>query len=169
MNRMQSREGCGAIVGIAAAMLLIAWGATDLRTWLASRNWPEVPAHIEEVQLVDAPSSERPRGVSFNGKVVRAQHSYSINGTRYHGSKINLGSASGILMNSWHRRKYEELAAFVDSQQPFHCFVNPRNPSEAILYRDNVIPPGSALAGAGIGIVAALYWRWMRRKNELLT
>ena len=134
-----------------AIPLLAAWYLVGLpiQDWRATQAWVEVPAMIEEVKLSEHHSSGTTTYES------NARYRYQFDGQDYEGDRVSLyGPEDGT---SYHRVIVKELTAYRDSRTPYRCFVNPRHPQDALLYRDirwGMMPIISLLAllFAGIGV-----------------
>ncbi len=92
------------------------------------QQWTQVEARIESVEL------QRHRG-SKGGTTyrVRCAYRYEIAGREYAGNRVGLEGGSDNI-GSWHQDRYTELKRAYDAEQPVPCRVNPRNPTEAVLY-----------------------------------
>lgn len=114
-----------AIVGLVAAFLagLMLW------SWGEARDWREVTARILQVQL------ESHTGDDSTTYEVVARYEYEFAGITYQGDRVGLGTGADNI-GSFHQDAYRELEDFRVQSRPFRCFVDPDNPSRAILYRD---------------------------------
>ncbi len=103
------------------------WLVITLLTYLDAQSWVETPAQILKTKLNVS------RGKSTSYQVV-ADYVYEFGGRKYQGSRVGLtGGADNI--GSFQQDAYRELSQHQKSKKPFRCFVNPRQPAEALLYR----------------------------------
>ena len=114
-----------AVVGLVAAFMagLMLW------SWAEARDWQEVPARIVQVEL------ETHDGDDSTTYEVVARYEYEFGSETYRGERVGLGSGADNI-GSFHQDKQRELDRFRAQDQPFRCFVDPDNPSRAILYRE---------------------------------
>ncbi len=152
-------------VGLFMACLM----ASTLWTWLDMRQWEEVPAFILEAELETSHDSD---GSTYR---ATARYRYTYGGREYTSDRVAIGSGSDNI-GSFQQDVDRELALYEGTETPFRCFVNPENPSQAVLYRQ--LRPGTFLlyavfaltfGGAGIGMIAAaLYGRRSARTENRL-
>ena len=108
----------------------MAWRmASAITEWNAARSWVETPARILAVRL------ERHAGDGGDTLIATARYTYRFEGNRYEHDRVSLHEGSDNIGN-FHQRVDAELRRFLQQEKPFRCFVNPRRPSEAVLYRD---------------------------------
>ena len=168
----KSGAGCLTLFGLpfAAVGVGMAWFTlSTVMAWHAMQEWEEVPARIEHAEL------EEHHGDDSTTYSVDARYTYEYGGQQYTGTRVAIGHGSDNV-TSFHQDAYDELAQYRESGQPFRCFVNPRDPSESILYRDlrwEMLLFYSAFVvtfgGAGVGLVGAGIWgvRKTREENQL--
>ena len=130
------------------------WGARSWVLYAQSGSWQRVPATVKEAKLVEDWSS---KSITYT---VQATYEYSINGQTYTGHRVSIVDASSFNSYSLNRRRYDELDAARRDGKPVTALVNPKDPSEAILYRERetwllvMIPVGLLFAGAGAVVIA---------------
>jgi len=137
----------------------------SLVRWGAMHEWKEVPAVILGVALETHDDTLK----------VTAIFQYRYAGLTYRGSQVGLHSGSDNI-GDYHRRVFRELDHYRRNGRSFHAFVNPENPSEAVLYRDlrwEVIGFYAifvvTFGGAGIGLmVLGFIGRNRQREAERL-
>jgi len=128
-----SKKGMGCFIlfalpfaGVGVAMLvLLAW---TLLEWSAVRRWEAVPARIVRAELETHLSDD---STSYK---ATAEYRYEFGGKTYTGTRVALHGGSDNI-GSFQKTVHKELKRHEKSGRPFRCFVNPRRPSEAILYR----------------------------------
>lgn len=113
--------GGGTFVGYLAGSMLT--------TWVRAQSWQEVPARILSVEL------DVNHGDDSTTYRVRAVYEYEYRGQTYTSDRVASGVGSDNI-GSFHQDKYAELRPYLDAGRPFRCFVNPDDPSEALLYRE---------------------------------
>ncbi len=132
--------------------------ARSLTGWVEARDWVETPARITHAGL------EVHHGDDSTTYEVVARYEYEWNGVRYAGDRV--GHYSGAdNVGSFHQDAHLELARHLGSGEPFICFVNPDDPSDAILYRKMrwglfafMTLFATLFTGAGVGIVGMAVW-----------
>ncbi len=142
--------GGGTFVGYLAGSMLT--------TWVRAQSWEEVPARISSAEL-DVNSGDD--GTTYR---VRATYEYTYRGRTFTSDRVASGFGADNV-GSFHQDKYAELRVYLDSGEPFRCFVNPQDPSEALLYRELrwgmlALQTIFALIFCGVGyglMIAALY------------
>ena len=119
--------GIGLFIGYSAVSCVV--------KWQAMKSWTEVPATIQTVDLdvKHKTSHHRGRTSSSTTYKVTANYIYNYEGQSYTGSRVTMHSGSDSF--SYHKEIYTELSRCKESGQTFHCYVNPENPSQAILFR----------------------------------
>lgn len=147
----------------------LGWTVWTLATWASMQSWREVPARIEQVQLV---SSHSDKSTTYH---VEAAYYYRWDGCEYRGDRVSMYSANDNL-GSFHQRVAAELEGCRDRKVLFRCYVNPNNPLQVVLYRNLRIEVLGAMllvcllfGGAGFGImIAGLYGRRIVQEQEAL-
>ncbi|MBX7257431.1 MAG: DUF3592 domain-containing protein [Candidatus Hydrogenedentes bacterium] len=164
--------GCLALFGLpfAGVGVVMAWVMlSTVVTWQSMRSWVEVPAKIEAAEL------EEDSGSDSTTYRCTARYSYEYGGRGFIGTRVAIGSGSDNI-GSYQQDVYSKLVQYRDSGQDFRCFVNPNEPSEAILFRDlrwGMLLFHSvfvvAFGGVGWGLIFGAFWsmRRMRESNRL--
>ena len=160
-KRMLSPPGTGcailfllpfACVGLFMAGLM----GRQLWFWHAASQWTERPCELTVVKLEVKPGDDAPT------YLTTAEYRYEFANRQYEGSTVSFSSGSDNV-GSFHQRVYDELELCRSQGRPFHCFVNPADPSQSVLYRD--LRPEMllfymifvlAFGGIGIGGLTAL-------------
>ncbi len=101
-----------------------------LWSWQAMKSWVEVPAHILSTELHQSRDSEG--GTTYR---VTATYSYEFDGYPYTSKTVTPVSGSDNI-GKFHQKTYRKLKRYRDSNQATVCYVNPSNPTKAILFRD---------------------------------
>jgi hypothetical protein len=110
----------GLLVGFLAAKML--W------FWVEIRDWQEVPARIIHTEL----TTNTGDSTTYS---VEAKYRYDFGGATYQGDRVGLSSGSDNI-GSFHQDAHRELSYYQEAGESFRCYVNPQEPSEAILYRE---------------------------------
>ena len=168
MSAEKNRLGAGCLVIFGLPFLLAGLGVLGhgVRSWVLyaqSGSWQWVPAMVLSGKFVDHSDSD---GSTYS---VDATYQYDFGGKTYTGHRVGLtgGSTSDYAM---HRRHFQELDEARRTKTPVTALVNPRNPADAVLYRERdmwmwiMVPFGLSFAGAGclvigLGVRAALRQR----------
>ena len=94
------------------------------------QSWVETPCELERVEMNTSRSSKG--GTSY--KVVAWYH-YRFQGQTYSGDRVGLSSGSDNV-GDFQQRVFAELQTFEKSGRPYRCFVDPADPSAAVLNRE---------------------------------
>jgi len=141
----------------------------SLFTWYEARDWIETPARILKTDL------EVNQGSDSTTYRVTASYEYPWGEQTYIGDRVGLSGGSDNV-GSFHQDRHAELDRYQASGEPFRCFVDSDDPTEAILYREMrwglfaFMGVFSLLfTGAGMGIMAAGLWgkRKIAEKEQL--
>ncbi|HQE83137.1 MAG TPA: DUF3592 domain-containing protein [Candidatus Hydrogenedentes bacterium] len=154
-------------VGIGVLMSYLT--ASTVWTWREMQQWVEVPAVVLKAELEVNSDSD---GDTYR---AAAQYRYTYEGREYTSDRVCIDSGSDNI-GSFHQDAHRELAQYAGTDTPFRCFVNPNEPSEAVLYR-RLRPEmlmlygifGLVFGGAGIGMICfAVYgWKTVRADDHL--
>lgn len=165
MNKVltKSNRGLGCLIlfalPFAVSGLFVGYLAGgNLWTWVEAQDWVETPARILATELETHQDSD---STTYE---VTARYEYSWRGQAYIGKRVGLSGGSDNI-GSFHQDRHSELAHYLASGEPFRCYVNPEDPSEAILYREMrwglfaLMGVFSLLfTGAGVGMMSAGFW-----------
>lgn len=124
-------SGCGmlfALPFVAVGVGMTWWTWRSISQYEAMQSWVEVPAIITQTELERKQSDD---GVTFR---VTAEYQYEYEGREFTGQRVSIHSGSDNI-GSFQRDAYQELKRHLAQKKPFRCFVNPEQPSEAVLYR----------------------------------
>ncbi|NHZ73762.1 MAG: DUF3592 domain-containing protein, partial [Nitrospirae bacterium] len=159
----KSSRGLGCLflfaLPFAAAGLFVGYLASrSLVTWYEARDWVETPAHILQADL------EVNQGSDSTTYQVTARYEYRWGNQTHTSERVGLSGGSDNV-GSFHQDRHAELSRYQGSGESFRCFVDPDDPTEAILYREMrwglfaLMGVFSLLfTGAGVGIMAAGLW-----------
>lgn len=137
--------------------------------WNEMRSWSEVPAEILAVHL------DRHDGGDSVTYQVRARFRYRVNGVDYEGSRVSLHGGSDNV-GEFHENTYRELTRARAKRRSVSCWVDPEDPSRAILYREPrwglvgfYLIFVVAFGGVGFGLIGGglLGARRVAREDEL--
>ena len=142
------------------------WLGSTVVTHLGMRGWEEVPARIVRTEL------QASKGSKSTTYRVTAEYVYQYGGREYRGTSVALyGGPDNI--GSFHQDAHRELSKYQRTRRLFHCYVNPRQPAEAILYRNlrwEMVAFQSlfvlAFGGVGFGILVAGVLGYRKAKVE---
>ncbi len=140
-NRAAVIVGAGTIiVGVVIIALCVPW-------WLdyfAARSWSAVNAKIVSVELLESSSGRRRHLAS---RRVVCEYIYEYAGHRHTGRRVGLewGGSSG----QFHLERYQQLLHHLRQDIPLPAYVNPAEPTQAVLFRTtNVMMYGIPAVGA---------------------
>jgi uncharacterized protein DUF3592 len=164
--------GCVIIFAVpfaATGILMFFLIVSTLVKKIAVEYWEKTPAVILKVNLKTNRSSD-----STTYK-VEAEYQYEYDGETYTGTCVGLDNMSDNIF-SFHKEKYRELSRYMDTEDPFPCYVNPSKPSESILYKEIRIALLAiysvfllVFGGIGFGlIISALFSRKKLKKVKNL-
>jgi hypothetical protein len=167
----KSRKGLGCLIlfalPFAAAGLLVGFFAGKmLWFWIDVRDWQEVPARVVHTELITNTGDD---STTYD---VRAKYLYEFRGATYEGERVGLSTGSDNI-GSFHQDAHRELSHYQTSGETFRCYVNPRHPSDAVLYRDlrwglfalmGVF--ATIFTGVGVGLIIAGIWGNRRLGDE---
>ncbi|MEO1497608.1 MAG: DUF3592 domain-containing protein [Planctomycetota bacterium] len=93
-----------------------------------TQSWVETPATLNRVTL---DRSSKGDGATY---AVTAEYRYEYDGRPYVGDRVGISTDKDNLKR-YHERLYERLKAARDAGEPVTCYVDPGDPSRAILVR----------------------------------
>lgn len=137
-------------------VVMTGWVVRDLWTYSAIQSWDATPAKLLEVALK---GKRNGKGGSLR---ATARYRYEVDGKSYECERVALHTEADNI-GSFQRERGGELERLLKHEQPITAYVNPDDPTQAILFRD--LRPGMiALKGAfglvfsaiGFGIIAAV-------------
>jgi hypothetical protein len=103
--------------------------STILMNW-RTQSWAETPAIIVRAKLESHSSTKG--GTTYQ---ATAEYTYQYEGQKYTGNRVGIQGGSDNF-GSFQQDVYRQLSQLEASRRPFRCYVNPEQPSEAILFRD---------------------------------
>ncbi|MEM6704542.1 MAG: DUF3592 domain-containing protein [Acidobacteriota bacterium] len=158
--------GCLALFALpfaAAGVVCLYLALAHLVGWWSARSWIPTPVRLESVNLE---SSTSDGSTTYR---VTASYRYTFEGLDIVGSRVGLSGISDNI-GSFHEDAYDELRAAKAKDGTWTAFVNPKDPSQALLYREArwglvgfwgifIVLFG----GVGFGLLASI--PWARRKE----
>jgi len=183
--------GCLSLFGLpflVAGIVLSAIYFNGYRKWIFAQSWVETPCWIETTELVAT------RGQKSTSYKTVATYRYDFEGQTYRGDSVSLYFGSDNI-GSFQKDAYRELSKYSETvpakrnrakglpatkrqtaPRPFRCYVNPREPSESVIYRTLRWPMQAFMAifaltfpavGAGLALGGALLRKHSRREHQL--
>lgn len=113
--------GVGTFVGYLAG--------ASVSSWVRAQSWEMVPARILSANLEVSHDSD---ATTYR---IEAVYEYAYQGELHTSDVVRFGFGSDNV-GSFHQDKHAELQPYVGSERRFRCFVNPADPTEAVLYRE---------------------------------
>jgi hypothetical protein len=107
-----------------------------------SRDWPTVPGRLLECELCSRPNDDGP-GELYH---LHAKYFYQFEGEVYEGRTIQFSLGEWGSM----REVYDDLHGHLTDSPSLTVYVNPKKPSEAVLF------PGTNLHGGHLVVFAVL-------------
>jgi hypothetical protein len=105
--------------------------------WWVAQSWVEVPCWIESTEL------KRNSGDDSDTYKALAAYRYEFGGNIYQGDRVSFQGGSDNI-GDFQQEAHRELSLYAGGKSsgaegatraPFRCYVNPANPSEAVIYR----------------------------------
>ena len=113
-----------AAVGIFATYLVV----STVWAWVEVQDWQQRPARILTVDLISQPGDD---STTYR---VETLYEYRIRGERFTSDRVTLTSGSDNV-GSFHHDVHRELSRHQQAGTLFRCYVDPEDPTRAILYR----------------------------------
>ncbi len=132
--------GCLSLFGLpflGAGLFLSLIYFSGYAKWWRAQSWVEVPCWIESAEL------ERNSGDDSDTHQALATYRYEFEGRSYQGNRVSFHGGSDNI-GDFQQEAHRELSRHAggkssgsqqDARAPFRCYVNPANPSEAVIYR----------------------------------
>jgi hypothetical protein len=167
-----SKAGLGCLLLFALPFALFGAGmgiavVRDLWLWQAAQRWVETPATLLEAKLESDSDGD---GTTYR---ATARYAYEVNGQRYESNEVSI-HGGGDNIGSLQRDRGQALEEALKAGGRTVCYVNPRDPRDALLFRD--LRPGmvafkllfaAVFGGVGFGLLAAAYFgRGMEKRKE---
>lgn len=95
----------------------------------AAPHWDQVPVTLEYAKV------ERNYGDDSTTYRAVARYSYQYNGNLFYSERVGIGKSADNV-GSWQHSRGRELESALTSNRTVLAYVNPRNPSQAILFPD---------------------------------
>lgn len=105
------------------------WSAHMVSQYRAMQSWVETPATIKSAEL----KTKRGRKDGSTYQAL-ATYDYEFGGNRFTGDRVTITSGSDNF-GTFQRDTHAELKRHLDQRKPFRCYVDPKNPRNAVLYR----------------------------------
>jgi hypothetical protein len=130
----------------------------DFSTWMTVQHWAARPAELTHAELVGRHGDD---GTTYR---VDARYKYEVAGKTYESTRVAVHEGADNI-GSYNYDRGRELERLHKARRPVTCFVNPDDPSDAILYRD--FRPGFFLfkslfalvfSGVGFGLIYGGFW-----------
>lgn len=154
-----------ALFGLPFALIglgILGWTALGVVRWQVAQSWEAVPATVLATDLVEN------RGDDSTTYKATATYRYEYNGREYTGERVALRDGSDNI-GAFHERLYAELYSARERGATVTAYVDPGEPSVAVLNRD--LRPGvlalqlaTGLVFAGIGIALIVATRYGAKK-----
>ena len=128
----------------------------------STARWPQVPATLSRVEMETLRHLTEDQTECESHRVA-ADYSYSFEGRRYAGNRVAINT-DYTSDDGTHQRRYETLRRHMKVGRPFAAYVDPRNPTQAVLFREPdfamyaTIPAGLAFGLAGLAVEALGVW-----------
>jgi len=170
-ENLSQRPGCLALFALPFALVGVAmaiWAGSDLVQWRRMSTWHPVACRILYAEL------ESRRGSDSTTWLVKARYQYRVDGGEYVNDRVAVTIGSDNI-GDFHQKLYRRLDAHRRDGTPAVCWVNPRNPRDAILHREMrwemfFFKLAFVLAFGGVGLGLLIYalgrMRRARRRSD---
>lgn len=158
------------VVGLAFAwiggLVLLKGAAPRAYDWLRMQSWEQTEAVLLEVR--DARSTQ-PDGQPSDLPKTQVLYRYDFNGQTYEAARLSI-SRSVDSIGNFHSALRRRVIVAHQNQQPVQVWVNPHNPSEAVI--DASLRPDfwaiqvgivAVFGGIGVLLLWCGLWFWPRR------
>ncbi|TVR10613.1 MAG: DUF3592 domain-containing protein [Planctomycetota bacterium] len=150
--------GTAAILCIGGIASLIA-GHFWWREYHAVGSWDQAPAMIHSSNLYRDQTRTGDGSYNTTYEIV-AQYTYLYQNREYQGRRVGLVQESNFA--GQYQRWQQTLQRHQRRREPIMIWVNPRNPSESLIFREATLVhymlPAIGIACIFLGILAAIYW-----------
>jgi hypothetical protein len=162
------KPGCAMLFALPFVLVgigMAGWLWSNAIRHSSMQSWVEVPAKIIETNLGQHRAHHHGRrrgGRRRTSYHTTATYEFELGGKSYRGQRVGLHEFSDNF-GDFQRRAYAELKRHRDSGKAFRCYVNPRDPSQSILYPQmrwelmsflSIFP--AVFGSAGLGIFAGV-------------
>ncbi len=130
-SKKSPKTGCITLFSlpfIAAGIFSFYTIVTTVYAWYEVQSWEETPVRILEVELIKKRNGD---GSAYD---VTARYEYTYHGNEFSGETVDCYKGSDNI-GTYHQDVHAELLSHKNSGQLFRCYVNPGDPSKAVLYR----------------------------------
>lgn len=128
----------------AAGIAALGWAGITLLDWREARSWVAVSAAVESVDLKEN------RGDDSTTYETKATYRYEYAGQTYTRDRVAIDSGADNI-GSFQRSLYRELKAAHENRKPVTAYVDPAEPSRAVLNRE--LRTGLLALKVGFGLV----------------
>ena len=135
---------------LAVGFILLRMVFNEWSLYRRSATWTPIPAAIESVEFTPA----KRRGAS-----LKCDYVYTVNDKQYHGTRVGILTVTEAWR--WANDRFKTLDKCRESRTPFTAMVNPLDPNDSLLFRDDYdgLQPFVFLAlGLSFGLMPFLWW-----------
>lgn len=134
ISTKSNRAGAGCLMLFAlpfagGGVVALGWAGLTLLDWRETRSWVAVSAEIESVEL------EEHHGDDSTTYETTATYRYDYAGQTYSGNRVAIDSGADNI-GDFQRRLYRELESAHESRREVTAYVDPEEPSRAVLNRE---------------------------------
>ena len=171
---IKDKKGVGCLCLFATPFALVGlfmtgWACKSVVEALDMRSWVPASAQITATDL------EVNTGSDSTTYKVTASYTYTYQGRELQGSRVGLDSSSDNI-GSYHQRMHDTLSKHLQTKEPYTCYVNPRDPAQAVLDRNPRLTLmamklafGLVFGGVGFGLMIGglVASKSVSKENEL--
>ena len=130
---MKDKKGMGCLILFATPFALVGlfmtgWACKSLFEAVSMRSWVPAQARIEDTDL------EVNTGSDSTTYRVTAAYAYSYGGRTFQGNRVGIDQSADNI-GSYHQRMHDKLSEHLQTGEPYTCYVNPKDPAQAVLDR----------------------------------
>lgn len=172
ITKSATKNGFGFLILFAIPFAAVGVGvgyrqAGEFVAYWNMRSWVETPAKIVRAKLESHDDSDG--GTTYQ---ATAEYAYRYQGQPYTATRVAVHGGSDNI-GSFQHDAHRQLSEHQQSGQMFRCYVNPANPSEAVLFRDlrwellGLQAVFSVVFGSvGFGMLAFGLWSVLKSREE---
>lgn len=146
-----------------AGLAISGWAVFDLWSWSDAQDWVETPTRLIAAELETMPGEEG--DATYR---ATAHYRYQYGGRDYESRRVAIATGSDNV-GSYQQDRGRELERLLRAGRPTVCYVNPDDPSQALLFRDFrpgyfalKLIAGLLFGGVGFGLLVA---GWVGRRK----
>ena len=114
----------------AVGVFMLNKSVINILEWRAAKSWVETPATIIDLELASSTDSE-----GSTTYEALARYRYNAGGQDFEGARVALYEGADNI-GDFHQLVFDELRPYWQSGDTYRCFVDPKDPTRALLNRE---------------------------------